>query len=355
MLKVYHIIANLKIGGTEKVLSDLVNFSKNLNHQILVLGKKNSTEVKFKNSINPIYFNFNIFYFLFYILKCSKFDIYHFWMQKSIFISIFIRLLNFKKIIWSIHNNQQYIVHDNIGKILVSINCLFSKFVPRYIIFCNNSSFQNHNNFGNFHSRIIINNPIVMQSFKKKKIFKFNNKIIKFIIVANYHEVKNHKYLFEIFSNFKFKNFSIDLFGHNIDYSNKDLVRLIKDFKLENQTSLNGFSPTNNLFYNYDFSILVSTDESMPLVLLESIASKTLCISTNVGGVSDFLSADFLLELDKPLESSEKIELLIEKFSNEINYENYINYIYNNIEKNFDIYKILLKYESIWNNMLDSK
>ena len=348
MKYVIHIIGSLNTGGAEKVLSDLINYDNNSNHKIFVLGKKYLNEVKFAKNINIKYFNYNILKFYFLILKYDKENIFHFWLQKSIFFSIPLKMFNFKNIIWSIHNNHPYSLQKKFGKLIVKINSLFSKSVPEAIIFCNNIALKNHSNFGNNKNRFIINNPILFNSFRQRNAVNININHIKFLVVANYHECKNFNYLFKIFSNFKIKNFTIDMFGKNIDFNNSKIIADIKYYNLENNVSLNGFQDTNYLYCNYDFSILVSYDESMPLALLEAIASRTLCISTNVGGISEFISKDFLINLDDHIDSYYKIKKIISKCSLNNNYHIYIQTHYNYIKENFDINKIILSYKKLW-------
>ena len=138
------------------------------------------------------------------------------------------------------------------------------------------------------------------------------------------------------------------MFGKNIDFNNSKIIADIKYYNLENNVSLNGFQDTNYLYCNYDFSILVSYDESMPLALLEAIASRTLCISTNVGGISEFISKDFLINLDDHIDSYYKIKKIISKCSLNNNYHIYIQTHYNYIKENFDINKIILSYKKLW-------
>lgn len=72
---------------------------------------------------------------------------------------------------------------------------------------------------------------------------------------------------------------------------------LIEGIEPENRTSchfLGNISDENELFKWYDqihFLILCSTREGMPMVIMEAMAHSAVCISTNVGGISDHINS----------------------------------------------------------------
>jgi glycosyltransferase involved in cell wall biosynthesis len=87
-----------------------------------------------------------------------------------------------------------------------------------------------------------------------------------------------------------------------------------------------------------DCFILFSNDENQPCVIAESFASGLLVISTNVGGVSEFLPENFGILLDFPNEN------LLD--------EHHRNALQSYAERTFSVEKIGEQYSEIYADIL---
>ncbi|WP_187477410.1 glycosyltransferase [Amniculibacterium sp. G2-70] len=98
-----------------------------------------------------------------------------------------------------------------------------------------------------------------------------------------------------------------------------------------------------------DCFILFSNDENQPCVIAESFASGLLVISTNVGGVSEFLPENFGILLDFPNEN-----LLEEAMVNILNGEvqHHRNALQSYAERTFSVEKIGEQYSEIYADIL---
>ena len=83
-------------------------------------------------------------------------------------------------------------------------------------------------------------------------------------------------------------NFFLDLYGRNIQ-GNKILTGKINKYGLSNKVRLVGFFDSYSLFSKYDFSILTSHSESLPMTIIESIIAGTPPIASNIGGISSLI------------------------------------------------------------------
>ena len=100
-MKIFHIIPNLGIGGTEKVLERLTTNLNMHEHIIINLGYSGNIEKSLlEKNIKVKIFRFNAFNFplillsLLVFFKKKKPDIIQSWLYKTDFISIFFRIIS---------------------------------------------------------------------------------------------------------------------------------------------------------------------------------------------------------------------------------------------------------------------
>ena len=85
-------------------------------------------------------------------------------------------------------------------------------------------------------------------------------------------------------------------------YLLEDMQHLAKRLNVENQINFVGNLASRELIREQidqaDMFILTSRQEGLPRVLIESMARSLVCIATNVGGVKELISKDFIIERD---------------------------------------------------------
>ena len=127
-----------------------------------------------------------------------------------------------------------------------------------------------------------------------------NSNEILYGTVARFHPIKDHVTLIKSIK--KLKNsglkFKYLLVGKNINKRNKFLSELIKKYHLEDIMILIEEEKNISLVMNaIDLHILSSKSEALPLVVLESMACGTACISTEVGDISKIIhNKNFLVK-----------------------------------------------------------
>jgi sugar transferase (PEP-CTERM/EpsH1 system associated) len=170
----------------------------------------------------------------------------------------------------------------------------------------------------------------------------------KFITIGRLDHVKNQTLLIRAFARAKrldiFSQTELDIVGDGS--LALELSSLISELGMTKYIKLLGYrTDIVELLNDADVFVLSSNYEAMPMTILEAISVKTPVICTNVGGISKFVSdqqvllveanneqalADALLELVQPSPQTEQriksaYQLLIEQYSVERMVESYLN------------------------------
>ena len=312
-MKIIHIINSLKKGGAEGNLHRLCKFHKKkyknkIDIVIITLINNGFYERELKKSgikiisigidkkINFSNFIKKILLFRKFIKKQNP-DIIQSWMYHSNFLTIFIQRSFNHKIFWNIRHSILNLKMSKLTTIIISIICgLFSRYVPKKIIYCSEKSIKFHENkhfYSKKKTQLIengFNDKIYFPSKYKHLNFRKKNKIKKTDIIlgfaGRYTSEKNINSLLFAFSKItkEYDNIYLYMVGKNINNSNKDLVKNINDLNLEKNVLL--LNEQKNLleFYNgIDLLLLTSHTESFPNVVAEAMLCSTPVLSSNAG------------------------------------------------------------------------
>ena len=231
------------------------------------------------------------------IIKRYNPDIIQSWMYHSNFFSIFIQKKYHDKIFWNIRHSELNVKFSKKKTIFLSIICgLFSRLVPKKIIYCSDKSIEFHENqhFYNKNKTILINNGYsdktyypsknLRLNFKKKNDIKKNDIILGY--AGRYAKQKNIKSLLLAFSKIikHHDNVYLYMVGKDISFKNKELSNFVSKFKIKNKVFF--LNEQKNLleFYNgIDLLVLTSHSESFPNVVAEAMLCATPVLSSNAG------------------------------------------------------------------------
>ena len=312
-MKIIHLINSLKKGGAEGNLYRLCKFHKkkyknNIDITIMTLIDNGFYETELKKlGINVFSLNMNkqnkFFDFIKKVLKLRKFikkqnpDIIQGWMYHSNFITLFIPKKFYDKLFWNIRHSELNIKISKKMTIFLSIICgLFSKIVPKKIIYCSEKSINFHENY-HFYSKnktaLIYNGCSDKTYYPSKNLqldFRKKNKIKRSDIVigyaGRYAKQKNIRSMLFAFSKIikNQKNVYLYMVGKDISPQNKELTSYTNELKINNKVFF--LNEQKNLleFYNgIDFLLLTSHSESFPNVIAESMLCSTPVLSSNAG------------------------------------------------------------------------
>lgn len=312
-MKIIHIINSLKKGGAEGNLYRLCKFQKKkyknkIDILIITLINNGYYENKLKKKGIKIFsLNLNrkkkFFDYIKKILKLRKFikkqypDIIQSWMYHSNFITLFIPKIFYDKLFWNIRHSELNIQISKKTTILISIICgLFSKIVPKKIIYCSEKSInyhENHHFYEKNKSSLIYNGYNDKSYYPLKKLrsdFRVRNKIKKSDIIIGYAgRYAKQKNIFSMLFAFSkiiknYNNVYLYMVGKDIDQKNKELITYVNNLKTSNKIYF--LNEQKNLleFYNgIDFLLLTSHSESFPNVVAESMLCSTPVLSSNAG------------------------------------------------------------------------
>ena len=138
----------------------------------------------------------------------------------------------------------------------------------------------------------IVNNGI------KKEIDQWNNtkksQVVTFLFLSNFLKEKGILDLFDAVSVLKEKEFKLLLVGEESDYTNNDLVRMIKDRGLQDHCEILGPKygmEKWNCLKSADVFVFPTyyNKECFPVVLLEAFQAGLPVISTYEGGIPDII------------------------------------------------------------------
>ena len=312
-MRIIHIINSLKKGGAEGNLHRLCKFHKNkykskVNITIVTLIDNGFYEKELKKlGINIFSLKMSqqirILDFIKKILKLRKFlkrqnpDVIQSWMYHSNFITLFIPKIFYFKTFWNVRHSE---LNTKISKkmtIFLSIFCgIFSRIVPKKIIYCSERSINFHEN-AHFYSRnktIMINNGFSDKTYYPsnylRKNFRKKNKIKKSDIIlgyaGRYSNQKNIPAMLIAFSEIikLYKNINLYMVGSGINISNQKLVKIINDLKIQDKVFLLNQKKNLTEFYNgIDLLLLTSHSESFPNVVAESMLCATPVLSSDAG------------------------------------------------------------------------
>ena len=308
-----HVINSLNKGGAEGNLYRLCKFHKqkyknNIDISILTLISNGFYETELKKlGINIFSLNLSRYYMFFKFIKkiliLRKFikesnpDVIQSWMYHSNFITLFIQSKFYRKLFWNIRHSE---LNTQISKkmtILLSIICgLFSKYLPKKIIYCSEKSIEFHQN-NHFYSKnktVLIYNGCNYKTYFPSKNLRYNfrkrNKICNSDIVIGYAgRYAKQKNIFSMLLAFSkiskiHNNIFLYMVGKDISPQNKELINYVSKLKVSKKVRYIKEQKSLIEFYNgIDFLLLTSHSESFPNVIAESMLCSTPVLSSDAG------------------------------------------------------------------------
>ena len=379
-MKIVHIINSLKKGGAEGNLYRLCKFQKKkyknkINIIIITLIDNGYYEYELKKKgIKILSLRINeenkIFDFIKKITKLRKYikkinpDIIQSWMYHSNFLSIFIPKKYYNRIFWNIRHSELNLRISKKMTILLSIICgLFSRFVPKKIIYCSEKSIKFHENnqyYCKKKTRLIDNGYSDKTYYPSNNLrlnFRKKNKIKKTDIIlgyaGRYAKQKNIESLLNAFSKIvkNYENVHLYMVGKEINLQNKELINIISGLNIKDKIVL--LNEQKNLleFYNgIDLLVLTSHSESFPNVIAEAMLCSTPVLASNAGCSKKIIDKyGFVLNKNDYLSITKGLKKSINILKNKKrNWKFLKKNVRSQIKKKFSIEKMANSYSKNW-------
>jgi glycosyltransferase involved in cell wall biosynthesis len=346
-MTILHIITGLYTGGAERVVLDLTRAYKEQKHIVYVisLSKKDDLIKSFYDiGVYPIIYDFSrISLFVSNLICIIKFirrnniDIVHLHLSHPVILSPFIYCFTKTKMVFTSHS-------FNVGsKIRELYIWLFKNFRHVDILFSKNQYKYFYKK--NFH---IISNGVDVDPYA---LFFPKFDVFTFIAIGRLTTVKNHVVLVDFMQKMIYvhkKNVQLIIVGDGDLRSTVE--NKIHEFRLDNHVHLYGIrNDINVLMAKSHCLLLPSLWEGLPMVLLESGASRLPIICTNVGSVATLLNEDnsyvcslkdfeknMLYVIDNYKEAVHKANILYQVIRDGYSIKNIAN-------KHLELYRSLLK------------
>lgn len=370
MITIVHIITGLGNGGAEMMLYKLLSKidRKKYNIEVISLTDKGIMGPKMEE-LGIIVHELNLnkkFAIIANIKKGIKLtkrkDIIQSWMYHAdLFATIISIFVKPKKLIWGIRrSNLEKDKNKKLTLLIVKINSYLSKFrIVDKIVSCSQEATNIHKIYGYSKDKIItIPNGFSIEKYKlidnaRYKIqneLKIDDKKLILSIVGRWDILKDHKNALDALKILKRKrnDFIMIFCGTQMDENNKELVKLIRDKKLENIVKLLGRrEDIPNIMSATDIYISSSSGEGFSNVIGEAMACETFCIVTDVGDSSYIVGhTGETIPRENPEELSKKIDEVM-NMDDKIRRE-FAKKARERIIKNFEIKKIVSLYEKLY-------
>jgi len=379
-MKIVHIINSLKKGGAEGNLYRLCKIQKKkyknkIDIIIITLIDSGYYEYELKKKgIKILSLRINeknkIFDFIKKITKLRKYikkinpDIIQSWMYHSNFLTMFIPKKYHNKIFWNIRHSELNLKISKKMTIFLSIICgLFSRFVPKKIIYCSEKSIKFHENnqfYSKKKTRLIDNgysDKIYYPSNNLRSNFRKKNKIKKTDIIlgyaGRYAKQKNIESLLNAFSKIvkNYSNVHLYMVGKEINLQNKELINIMSGLNIKDKMVL--LNEQKNLleFYNgIDLLVLTSHSESFPNVIAEAMLCSTPVLASNAGCSKKIIDKyGFVLNKNDYLSITKGLKRSINILENKKgNWKSLKKNVRSQIKNKFSIEKMAHNYSENW-------
>lgn len=300
-------ITDLKMAGAQYMLCDLLSEFVMFENDIIVvvLGEnpKNELSMKMeklgvkiqymsKKSNNFFVRKIQTYIFLSKCIKSYKPDIIH---ANLDYVYIWIYALIHRHFFYETIHTQPYRIYNN--RLCFFYKLLYRNRLIRPILLTDSGRDEFCQLFKTRETDVeVIANPVKVDRFSNEPILKNKEDSVKFVSVARFHKIKNHRLLINAFRKTcsKIKNCELYLAGDGELYD--DIKKYTLDLGIMDKVIFLGeVEDIPGLLAKSDVMVISSDSESFSLVLVEAMAAGLPVIATSVGGMRDIVRENGVL------------------------------------------------------------
>lgn len=315
--KILHLSASDNWGGGENHLLNLVthDIPESTDQHFILCAKNSAAHNRFFDLDCPVYSAFmlhklslNYVFKIIYLCKRNKIDLVHIHDTTALTLAVMAaKISNLPRFIFS--KKTSYLIkkrkgtlhkynHSNIAKIL----CVSEKTKENCEI-----SIDDHSKLIKIYHGTNINRLNIRNDFSLRKELGISKNDIIVGNIANHWRSKNLDTFLEtahkIVNIEGYKNFHFVQIGQFTKYT-PALLELQKNLGLEkNVHFLNEINDASGIIPQFDISLISSQSEGLPQFIYESCYFKVPVVSTNVGGIPEFIEDGVNGMLSNPYEA----------------------------------------------------
>jgi len=372
---IIHIITGLNLGGAEHMLYLLLKHSDSSKFRMSVISlgeggyyKEKIQELGvpvFDIKLQPSSMPIRELLMIRNILKKEKPCIIQTWMYHANLIGGLAARMTGVPAIWSIR-------HDRLDPTLLKprtiqiarLGAWLSKFIPHTIVFCAESSKQEHIRIGynakksvvipnGFDTNTFIPNMDARQLIRKELGIPYDALVIGH--VGRFDPTKDHRTFISASKKLSSQEqVCFVLCGKDVDWENKILVDWIDQVGLKERTFLLGQrKDMPNIYATLDLFISSSVSESFPNVVGEAMSCGVPCVVTDVGDSSLIVGeTGLVVPPGDPMALAEAAEIFLSNKDLRVKWGGKAR---SRIMENYSLHRFVKKYEELFSKLLLEK
>jgi glycosyltransferase involved in cell wall biosynthesis len=307
MLRVLHLITELNTGGAEIMLFKLLSCmdAKKIAPLVVSLSgdgpvgkqiRELGIDVRFLG-FRPGRFSLSGFFDLCGTIRRFKPDIIQTWLYHADFIGTLAALITKKKgLFWNIRCSNMELHHYGRSSRWVSRACIFLSKYPDAVIYNSSNAFSFHQRIGyqrnshyiipnGFDTKIFRPDSEIRRRYRQKYHISPGQPVLG--LIARFDPMKDHISFFQAAALVKkaLPDIRLILCGNKIDWENHELVKMIQDSQLKENTLLLGLQHDMRGIMNMlDIAVSASAyGEGFSNAVGEAMACGVPCVVTDVG------------------------------------------------------------------------
>lgn len=314
MIKIFHIIIGLNVGGAELMLKRLVEShhgNADYRHSVISLtaiGKVGEELQALGIEVHALGMRTVLdiplaFWMLICLIRTSCPAVVQTWMYHADLLGgLAARSTGIKNIIWGVRGTAIPQSGFSITKCIIKACAHLSSFLPKVIICCAESARVAHAKMGYCRDRmVVIPNGYDLSQFnfdsvesqQLRRNFGFGLDEVVIGIVGRFDPLKDHQNFVLAAANVARDNPNVKflMIGRDVDSTNTILRSWIVENGLSNKMTLAGQrSDISHCLAAMDIFCLSSKYEGFPNVVCEAMAMKIPCVVTNAGDAADIVA-----------------------------------------------------------------
>jgi len=295
-LRVLHAITNMRIGGAENLVCNILQsidndkfepylllFEENGMYYDAIVENKYITLLKLKTPFRR--FNFFLLLEVILLLKQNKIDIVHTHLYKS---NLYVRLAA------AICGCRKVIFHEHGGILMKPLRHRICEAILQYVTDCfifisqhDRDYFRSHSWLSEKSRMVVLNNPCVIEGTKSTP--RVSSQIVTIGMVGQLNQMKGHIYCLQALAMLQKRGVNLDVYLVGDGAEKYHLEEFCRAHAITAHFPGNVLD-VSSYYEKFDVFIHPSLSEGFGMVIVEAMSFGLPVIATNVGGIPEIIT-----------------------------------------------------------------